>query len=461
MSQHAHLSKPVRTLFFAAIAGLVLIAGCGPAPRRPTGSETPATNLTATVQVTTIATSDTVATVATSAPTGTPSTPQASATRRAATATPQPSRTSTPRATATPAPTDTPAPTLPPPDYSWVQVGLTGTNVTGMSVAPGGPNTVLAGGVGGVWKGSYDYTQWEQLDVKLEGRTTNVALGSAEVMYVTSHTGCASGLPISSSRSADGGRTWQEMVGLDAVYIAATSATDAFAATCTDVRKTTDAGATWTSIPGARIENLDPRSIAASPDAQTMFVAFVSEGGAGQVLRSTDGGDTFENVTPKVADDDTVQAPDVMVYVPGSIGRPDDGGLYMTTYQGIWFLPLESDDWTLLSRPVPQDQDPTAYSWFTTLFVDAYYTEEYNKPGPILYTALARPADAGLTSLGVFRSGDAGRSWTPFNKGIDDRAVNSLILAPHDPIANPGMVETLLAATNDGIWAIPMPPPYR
>ena len=458
MSQHARLSKPVHTLLLAAIVGLGLISGCGPAPRRPTGSETPATDLTATVQVTAIATS---ATSATPAPTGTPSTPQATATRRAATATPQPSRTSTPRATATTAPTNTPVPTLPPPDYSWVQVGLTGTNVTGMAVAPGGLNTVLVGGVGGVWKGSYDYTQWQRLDVKLEGRTTNVALGSAEVMYVTSHTGCASGLPISSSRSADGGQTWQEMAGLDAVYIAATSATDAFAATCADVRKTTDAGATWTALPSARIENLDPRSRAASPDAQTIFVAFVSEGGAGQVLRSTNGGSTFENVTPKVGEGDNLQAPDVMVYVPGSVGRPDDGGLYMTTYQGIWFLPLESDDWTLLSRPVPQDQDPTAYSWFTTLFVDAFYTEEYNKPGPILYTALAKPAETGLTSLGVFRSGDAGRSWTPFNKGIGDRAVNGLVVAPHDPVANPNMVETLLAATNDGIWAIPMPPPYR
>jgi hypothetical protein len=342
-----------------------------------------------------------------------------------------------------------------------VQVGLTGTNITGMAVVPGGENTVLVGGPGGVWKSSYDYTQWQQMNVNLEGRTTNVALGSAEVMYVTSHTGCASGLPISSSRSVDGGQTWQPMTDLGAVYITAISASEAFAATCSDVRRTTDSGATWAALPNAKVENFDPRSIAASPDGQTIFVAFVSEGGSGQVLRSTNGGSTFENVTPKLTGEDILQAPDVLVYVPGSVGRPDDGGLYMTSYQGIWFLPLESDDWTLLSRPVPQDQDPTAYSWFTTLFVDTYYTEEYNKPGPILYTAMAKPADTGLTSLGVFRSGDGGQSWSHLSKGIGDRPVNSLVLAPHDPTARPGMVETLLAATNDGIWAIPLPPPYR
>jgi hypothetical protein len=340
-------------------------------------------------------------------------------------------------------------------------VGLTGTNITGMAVMPGGDNMVLVGGPGGVWKGSYDYTQWQQLTVNLVGRTTDVALGSAEVMYVTSHTGCASGLPIAASRSTDGGQTWQEMAGLNAIHITAPSASEALAATCSDVRRTTDAGATWTALLNAEVENFDPRSIAASPDGETIFVAFVSEGGSGQVLRSTDGGDTFENVTPELQGEDSLQAPDVLVYVPGSIGRPEDGGLYMTTYQGIWFLPLESNDWTLLSRPVPQDQDPTAYSWFTTLFVDVFYTEEYNKPGPILYTAMAKPSDTGLTSLGVFRSGDGGQSWTPFNKEIGDRAVNVLVLAPHDPTTRPGMVETLLAATNDGIWAIPMPPPYR
>lgn len=453
MPQHAHPLPSVRTLFVATLSLMLLLAGCGPSPRRPQGTETPVTHSTATVETTSVATTATAATTSTSAM------PHATNTRRAATV--QPSRTSTPRATATATPTRTPEPILPPPDYSWVQLGLTGTNITGIALMPGGENTVLVGGPGGVWKGSYDYTQWQQLTVNLKGRTTDVALGSAEVMYVTSHTGCASGLPIATSRSTDGGQTWQQIADLSAVHITGISASEAFAATCSNVRKTTDSGATWTVLPSAKVENLDPRSIAASPDGQTIFVAFVSEGGAGQVLRSTNGGDTFENVTPMVAGDDTLQAPDVMVYVPGSVGRPDDGGLYMTSYQGIWFLPLESDDWTMLSRPVPQDQDPTAYSWFTTLFVDTFYTEEYDKPGPILYTAMSKPSDTGLTSLGVFRSGDGGQSWTSFNKGIGDRAVNSLVLSPHDPTTNPGMVETLLAATNDGIWAIPMPPPYR
>ncbi|MDQ3928352.1 MAG: hypothetical protein M3328_04290, partial [Chloroflexota bacterium] len=384
MSQHVRPSLPIRTTLVAALMVLLMLTACGPAPRRP-GNETPITNSTATVESTVAAT-----TSATAAATGTAAPALPTNTRRAATA--QPSRTSTPRATSTPTMTPSPEPTLPPPDYSWVAVGLTGTNITGMAVMPGGDNTVLVGGPGGVWKGSYDYTQWQQLTVNLVGRTTDVALGSAQVMYVTSHTGCASGLPIAASRSTDGGQTWQEMAGLDAIHITAVSGSDAFAATCRDVRRTTDSGATWTSLPNAKVENLDPRSIAASPDGQTIFVAFVSEGGSGQVLRSTDGGTTFENVTPEVKDD-ILQAPDVMVYVPGSVGRPDDGGLYMTTYQGIWFLPLESDDWTMLSRPVPQDEDPTAYSWFTTLFVDAFYTEEYNKPGPLLYTAMAKPSD--------------------------------------------------------------------
>lgn len=457
MARLSKQSKYSCIFLLLSVAIIVVLAGCGPSPRRPQATETPATSSTATAGTTQLPDDTTATAGTTAAATTTPGTAQATNTRRAATATRQPARTNTPRATSTPIN----SPTLPPPDYSWVQVGLTGTNITSLAVMPGGENTVLVGGPSGVWKSSYNYTQWQQLSVKLDGRATDLALGSSEVMYVASHTGCASGLPISSSRSTDGGATWQEMAGLEAVEIAATSATEALAATCSDVRRTTDAGATWTVLPNAKVENLEPRSIAASPDGETIFVAFVSEGGSGQVLRSTDGGNTFQDVTPKPQGDDILQAPDVLVYVPGSVGRPDDGGLYMTSYQGIWFLPLESDDWQLLSSPVPTDEDPTAYSWFTTLFVDTYYTEEYNKPGPILYTAMARPSDTGLTSLGVFRSGDGGQSWTAFNKGIDDRAVNSLALAPHDPTTNPGMVETLLAATNDGTWAIPMPPPYR
>jgi hypothetical protein len=39
--------------------------------------------------------------------------------------------------------------------------------------------------------------------------------------------------------------------------------------------------------------------------------------------------------------------------------------------------------------------------------------------------------------------------------------VTAILLAPHDVTAVPGMVETLLAATSDGVWAVPMPAPFK
>jgi hypothetical protein len=93
--------------------------------------------------------------------------------------------------------------------------------------------------------------------------------------------------------------------------------------------------------------------------------------------------------------------------------------------------------------------------------VDTALSADYDKPGPVIYTSLANPGNAGLTNIGVFRSTDGGNTWAIMSKGLEGKAVNALALAPHDPVAKPGMVETLLAATSDGIWSIPMPPPFH
>ena len=51
--------------------------------------------------------------------------------------------------------------------------------------------------------------------------------------------------------------------------------------------------------------------------------------------------------------------------------------------------------------------------------------------------------------------------WQQVGDDLGKRMVTGLLLAPYDTAATPGMVETLLAATSDGIWAVPMPPPFK
>lgn len=466
MFQDFHLPRLRRPLLAASLALLtILAAACGPEPRKPVPVNTSIPLPSSTPQVTAVAPKTTtpivtgVAATHTLQATTVPSSPTNTGTSTS-TATPSATPTSTQTPTATPSPTQAVL------NYTWTRVGLTGTNLTSMSLLPGGANTVLVAGPGGVWSGSYNYTHWISHTVKLGGAFVEASLAGPQVMYIASHTGCASGLPITNSRSTDGGKTWQEMPNLKAVTIVPANGTEAYAATCSDVQRTTDAGATWTKLPNLKVPSLDPSSMAVSPDGKTIFAAFISEGGSGRILRSTDGGNSATDVTPKVQpktpdDEPNLLIPSNLTLVTGSEGRPEEAGLYMTSYQGLWFLPEDSDSWRFLNSPLSVGEDTNAYNWLTTLFVDTAYTADYNKPGAIIYTARAKPGEKGLTNLGTFRSTDGGQTWATLGKGLEGKAVNSIVLAPHDPQAKPGMVETLLAATNDGVWAIPLPPPFR
>lgn len=346
-------------------------------------------------------------------------------------------------------------------ELEWKQVGLAGEALTDIEVLPGGPNLVMVGAGNGAWTSRFEYTQWQKQNPKLQpgAQVGNVAIGSSEVLYFTNHTGCASGLLSTRSHTIDGGKTWTEMPG-ESLYIAAANATVAYGATCRGITKTTNGGGYWDTLDNSRVPNLDPSDIAVSPDGNTLYVAYVSEGGSGSIMYSADGGAKWQDITPDVGPDDTLQAPGDLTYVSGSIGRPDDGGLYMTSAQGIWYLPLESASGWKLMKKEGASSDPSAVQpyYHTAFTVDTAYSEEYEKPGPILYEARETFDDAGAKNLGVFRSTNMGVTWESVGNGLGSRRVWGLALAPHDPATNPGMMETLLAATDDGVWALSIPP---
>ena len=402
---------------------------------------------------------------ATPLPTSTVAVPsQETSTPEQATATSAPIVTATVEADPTPTTqaANTPGPGANPANYEWKSVGLTGNNVTNLALHVGGTNLVLAAGPKGAWLSSYDYTQWQPLGVKLdvEGRSSEASIASQDVMYITSNTGCASGLPSTRSRSTDGGKTWQEIQN-EAMTISASNGGVAYAATCNSIIKSTDTGATWTELPGSSLVNYDILDLAASPDGETVYVAYASEGGTGRIQVSNDGGQTWQEITPTGAPDGEFRAPGNLFLVTGSVGRPDDGGLYMTSSQGLWYVPLESTDWKLMKSDEKQDGPQEANYYITALFVDTAYSGDYNKEGPVIYTARAGQGtgEQGAMGLGVFRSTTGGMTWEVVGTGLEQRTVNSIVLAPHDPAANPNMLETLIAATDDGVWAAPIPKP--
>ncbi len=425
-----------RVALMAALMAIAVV-GCGPSTT-PVATPQP----TSTVAVPSQETSSPAQATATSAP--------------AATATVEPDPTPTVQAVTTPGPGENPA------NYQWKQAGLTGNNVSDLALHAGGTNLVLAAGPKGAWLSSYDYTQWQPLGVKLgvEGRRSEASIASQDVMYVTSNTGCASGLPSTRSRSIDGGKTWQEIAN-EAMSIAGSNGGVAYGATCTSVIKSTDSGATWTELPGSSISNYDILDLTASPDGELVYVAYASEGGTGRIQMSGDGGQTWKEITPVAPESGEFVGPGNLFLVTGSEGRPEDGGLYLTSSQGLWFVPLESTDWKLMKSDERQDAPPGGSYYITALYVDTAYSADYNKTGPVIYTARAGQGtgEQGAMGLGVFRSTNGGMTWETVGTGLEQRTVNSIVLAPHDPAANPNMLETLLAATDDGVWAAPIPKP--
>src|SRR6478735_9230055 len=84
--------------------------------------------------------------------------------------------TSTPVPTDTPTPTETTTPTpspteteVPIPSFTWNEVGLGKTYLRDMALFAGGNNIVLVASSDGVWKSSYDYTNWEKLKAPAAG----------------------------------------------------------------------------------------------------------------------------------------------------------------------------------------------------------------------------------------------------------------------------------------------------
>ncbi|MFL5731863.1 MAG: hypothetical protein ACJ78Q_01580 [Chloroflexia bacterium] len=432
--------SPLSILLLAALA--VALAGCG-AGATPTA--TPVSEPAATVAPT-----DTAAAV----PTDTA--PPPTDTAEAPTETAAPTDTVAPEATPTQVAAGTPV-MQPVGNLPWKQLGLAGKAVQSIALFPSGGNVVVGAGPQGAWRTTYDYTSWEQLSVHPQGRTASAALESPDVIYITSHTGCASGAPITLMRSTDAGKTWQEVTkGAVPLTVAVANNTLAYGTTCSSVVKTTDSGATWTELPGSKLTNYDPATLAVSPDGQIIFAAYYSEGGSARIMRSTDSGASWSDVTPK---DKEIRAQVLLQVVPGTQGHTEQAGAYMASSPGLlWFLAEGTNDWKLFRADNPMLDNPAANAPYeiTALYVDTNYSEDYPKPGPIVYTARATQDGGKLKGLGVFRTMDKGITWEPVGKGLEPQAANTLVLAPHDAFATPKTVEVLLAGTEDGVWGLAM-----
>lgn len=184
------------------------------------------------------------------------------------------------------------------------------------------------------------------------------------------------------------------------------------------VVKSTDAGLSWTVLPGSpdggvmALDPRDPRVLYAStfPDPQTF---------RGTIAKSVDGGGHWTNPAPGFRFFGVAQA---LAVDPARPWR-----IYLgTSGSGLWKSENGGASWALASQGFPAGR----FSNVTAL------------------VALARPAGtayAGTASLAVFKTTNGGASWTPASNGLPGGRVLALAAAPSDP-------RTLYASLPRGVF---------
>ena len=428
-----------------------------------------------------------------SQPTATPPpTPTAAPT---ATATAVARQAGTPTATATatrPAPTAT-RPTLTPtrfgaptptafvlrqPAKPWERLGLEGQALNVVAVTGGDPPTLFAGGEG-LWRSSDGGRTWHVVrEPDQAPRVVAIATAGADprsqTVYVGVNQGCARGMRSRALVSGDGGFNWRELpetvTDVTDFAVDPGSARTVYAVGCAGSFRSADAGATWEELRGARLDNYDPALIAIAPsESQTLYIAYVSEGGTVRVRRSTDGGTTWQDAHPP-GDPVGPLALAVDSRDPAVVLLSTTTGLYKTTNGGrAWALVawLESTATPVPGRPAatPVPARPAA----SPTPGGRPGASPAVSPVPTVLPAariagalLADPEEQGrfwlgtgqgpIAGSGVYRTNDAGVTWSRTAGGLEQLAVSHLALS------GPRNARVVYAATGDGLWVLPANP---
>lgn len=311
----------------------------------------------------------------------------------------------------------------------WIPLGpQANQRLLSLTVVPGAPSHVFAGALSGVFRASGGGS-WELLDggdglpLGASGSVGSAPMPSSPVYLVTDPIealGSVEGI----FRSDDGGESWTRVKDAGGrLAVAPSDPSRLYLATSGSVETSRDGGATWapsTSFPlsfqlgyvyGVAVAPSDPARVLVSwvyPESHDIPSSSV-------LLRSDDGGGSWEVVETSEDGGLAVRQPIFDPRDPSTLYTLALGGVYRSTDGGA--------TWEARSTGLPSATP-------MTVPVDALAIDPESPS--TLYAALERVP--GHVQGGVYRSTDAGASWTLSSDGLPlPLAIELLAVDPADP----------------------------
>lgn len=228
-------------------------------------------------------------------------------------------------------------------------------------------------------------------------------------------------------RSTDGGATWTKIISdVNVYHIVYAGDGTVYAATMNGVRKSTDDGITW-STPNLNIgNNRQTFGVAVAPSNSSIVWAAVASANGQQtknLLRSTDAGATWQNVTPTLGAALNGRMIAIHPSDPNTVVALFDGG-----FGGgqVWVSTNGGASWTNRSAGLPGNPPRSVHFDGTRLLVGGgqAYNNQY---------------------FGLYQSLDLGVTWSALHTSTPVPHVEAIAVDPQDPAT------IYLATSNSGI----------
>ncbi|MHB0869228.1 MAG: WD40/YVTN/BNR-like repeat-containing protein, partial [Chloroflexota bacterium] len=308
---------------------------------------------------------------------------------------------------------------------SWSQLDLDNLRVNVVAADPNDPNVLFAGTNGqGIFRSADGGQNWAQVNSGLGNLFVNDILidptNSNNVLAATGRGSAVGEATAGVYRSTDRGGSWTRVLAAGTIWALAITPQNSsvlYASGGPPLFKSTDGGATWNPsfVQGTDIVNVELRGITVSPaDPSVLLTAGNTEGGDGQVFRSTNAGASWDRVLAgQAAILDISFVTDLRAGVIAFFGNLV--GVFRSTDSGLAWQQVTGGLGNVEVRRIG--------------------------PNPLNGNAVAA-----ATGGGVIRSTDAGMSFSQLDGSLAG-------LSSRDVTYNRATPQTLFAGTDDGAWA--------